>query len=182
MRSVSKLKSRSGFTLVEMVVCMVILAMITMGISTLVIHTLTAWSSGSSKVESDSSVSLAIRKLNADVRIAKSAAATTIVNANDQLTTTVLPLVTDADNETYYDTTSAGTSYNYYVSNGDLYRKIGSGTPTILTRGISDIRFSVTGSMVTITYITGLVTVGSTKNQTQVTVSDAKIYLRNNGS
>jgi hypothetical protein len=92
-----------------------------------------------------------------------------------QLYVIVPPLVTDVNGETYYDLAATGSVHKYYVYNKNLYRQIGTATPTIFARRISNIEVGVSGPTVTVT-LTSDEQVGASASQV---VYAQEIVMRN---
>lgn len=159
-----------GFTLLEVMVAVLLMSMIGTVILALATHTLSGWSSGTSKVTADNTACVAIQKISQDIRLGSQATTT-----GTELTVTVPPLVTDANGEKYYDPSQTGTTYRYYVSNNSLYRKIGTAAATLFVRDVSSTRYSVSTNIVTMT-ITSQCQTGSGKIQRQ---NSDSIVLRN---
>lgn len=165
-----KLRTKSGFTLAEMIVAMGIFALVSIALGAMITQSIKGWSSGTSQANADSAASLVIHKLWQDVRVGSSAEVT-----SGELNVTVPTLITDASGETYYDTTTAGTVYRYYLSSGILYRQIGSATATVYARSIKEITFTAGGDTVGVS-VTSEDQVGTSSSSEECTT---QIVLRN---
>jgi len=170
-----RLRRSRGFSLLESMVSMAILALLGVTLLALIVHTIRGWSSGTSRTTADNAASVAVHKLCQDVRVGKSACV-----SNGELLVTVPPLVTDAYGEQQYDTSAPGTVYRYYVSNGALYRQVGAGTATVFARYISSATFSASGRLVTV-LLTSTSQVGASETQRSCS-SSAGIVMRNCGT
>ena len=156
--------------MVDTIVAAAILTLVCMTLAMLISHSIKGWSFGTSRAYADNSAAVAVERLWQDARVGQSASV-----VSGQLQVTVPTLITDGNGESYYNTTGAGTIYSYYVSSGNLMRRIGSGTPTVLARDVSTATFSVTGKVITLS-VTGSNQVGMSKS---VQVRSAEIILRN---
>lgn len=166
------IKSSGGFTLLEAVVSLALLTMLGMTLGAIIIHSLTGWSSGSSKANAASSASTAIYKLQQDVRIGCSAS----TPSSTSLNVVVPALITDDNGETYYDPHASTTTYYYYLGGTTLYRKIGAaGAEAVFARNIQSASFSVNGDEVWIS-VTGVYQSG--KSQSQESQS-TRVVMRN---
>lgn len=171
-------KNRRGFTVIELSVTMVTMAMIVATLGVMMCNALRGWSSGVSHVGADARVSTAAHKLWQEVRLGKSAYTVKGTSLGDQLYVVVPPLVTDVNHETFYDLSAAGTTHRYYVSNDVLYRQIGTGTAEVFARGISRLEvFGVSGPMVMVRLLRSVDRDGAvTTNEDYV---QQKILMRN---
>jgi Tfp pilus assembly protein PilV len=166
-----RLKTRSGATLVEMLVALGILTLIGGVLLALINGSLSGWSSGASAAYADSSASIAVQKLATEVRDGASAAATTGV-----LTMTYPATLSDpGTGETLYSPGGTGQTRSYLLSSGNLIRRVG-GVDTILVRNISTLDFTGTTVGAVRVSITASEQVGKITTQRTNT---ARIGLRN---
>ncbi|MEN6372807.1 MAG: prepilin-type N-terminal cleavage/methylation domain-containing protein [Armatimonadota bacterium] len=142
-----KIKNTGGFTLVEIMVTMLILAMVGFSLTSLILHTLGAWSSGYDRNDTVTDADVLFQKLQLDVREASAATV-----AENELRLSIPPLITDSNGEKYYDLTATPTTYRYYLQNGKIYQQIGTSPARSFASCASDrgITFSVTGNTVTV--------------------------------
>lgn len=158
-------------TLVELMVSMSIISMAGVALVALLSHSLSAWSAGSSNEAATSSATIALQKLSNEIRDGKAA-----VGSSGTLTVTFPRLITDPlTNESVYDSSASDpVTRSYYISNGNLVRKMGTNV-VILARGISSATFGADGGIVSVTLI-GDQHIGSSASTYQVT---GRISLRN---
>jgi type II secretory pathway pseudopilin PulG len=175
MMHTTRLRRRNGFTIIEAVVTMSILAAVGVTVMALIVSSIKGWSSGTSGVNADSALDQALHKFYQDIRVGCSAYV-----SNGELYVTVPARVTDAYGESYYDRSVGTTVYKYYVQDKILYRKIGDNAAKVFARDITeDIQFEVVGDTVAITSVTGNSQVGMSTSEE---VGCAKIVMRNFGS
>ena len=137
--------------LIELMISVSIVSIAGIAFVALLTHSLRAWSAGTSEEEATSSATIALQKLANDIRDGK---ATVISSDQHTITVTFPRLMTDPNNdESVYDPSSSDlVTRSYYVSSGNLVRKIGSDI-TILARGISEITFGASGGIVNATIV-----------------------------
>lgn len=162
---------RRGMTLVEVVVASSVLTMITISLVAMLVHSLTGWSSGTSKDTAVTKVTVALQRLATDIRDGRSAQV-----VSGRLVVTFPALMTDGSTgEQVYDlSTNDPVTRSYYVLNGNLVRNR-AGTIAIIERGISAATFGASGGTVTVT-LTGADQEGTYSATRQIT---GRITLRN---
>lgn len=158
-------------TLVELMVSISIVSIAGIALVALLIHSLRAWSAGSSNEAATSSATIALQKLSNDIRNGKAA-----VGSSGTLTVTFPRLMTDPlTNESVYDpSVSDPVTRSYFISNGNLVKQTGASV-VIVTRDISSATFGATGGVVTVT-LTSNQHIGSSTSTHQV---KGRISLRN---
>lgn len=165
--------NRRGVTLIEVMIAIAILSMAGSAFLAILIHSLRGWSSGTSKDAASSQVTIALQKLENEIRDGRIAS-----TSEDAKTLTVTFPRKNTDpgsDETVYDLSlNDPTPRSYYISDGNLVRDVG-GTITIVTRGISEAQFGASGGSVTVT-LTSSDQVGMSTSTQQ---ANGRIYLRN---
>lgn len=143
----NRLKSNGGFTVIEVMVTIAILAMVGCTLILLIIHSLKSWSDGYNKNDATANSAVLFHKLYIDVREGSGA-----IGAKNELRLSMPPIITDTYGEDYYDLAATPTVYRYYLENGKVYQKIGSDPARSFAAYDSEneITFSVTGSIVTV--------------------------------
>lgn len=162
----SRLRRRRGVTLAEVVVASLCFLVMLTGLIGMSINGLRQWSFGSSKIMADNDAVLAIQSLSNEIRSGIRA----YTNDTGTNLTVILPVINSQGD---YDRFNEGTSVQYYVTNGKLYRQQGVTTATVMARNIKSVKFAVDGAQVQVTtnsrqqYGTK---VGDTTFQTQITM------------
>lgn len=130
------LRSRRGMTVVETVIAMTIVSMAGITLLAVLSQTLSGWSTGTSQDAATSAATLAVQKLSRDIRDGRKA-----TESGGVLTVTFPRLLTNPlTNEQSYDLSADDpVTRSYYIdyTNGNLMRKLGSASATILCRGIT---------------------------------------------
>lgn len=165
-----RIRGNSGTTLLEMLVTLGILTLVCSILLALVNGSLTSYSSGASTAFANSSASIAIQKLENDIRDG----ATASVSGS---TLTINFPATEEDGTTHevlYSPGGTTTSRQYLMSSGNLVRRI-SGNDTILARSVTAVTFTATLGVVTATITTEEQVGAKTTQRT----SAASIALRN---
>lgn len=141
------LSNKRGMTAVEVIVAMSILALVGMGLLTMLVQSLRGWGNGTSNEAANSTATTAMQRLSYDIREARSAT----TNGSQLTVTFPLALADPVTHETAYDSSlNDPVTRSYYVSNGNLVRNIG-GTITTLRRGVSSVSFVTTADSAEIT-------------------------------
>ncbi|OFX14577.1 MAG: hypothetical protein A2Z18_11305 [Armatimonadetes bacterium RBG_16_58_9] len=165
--------NRSGITLVEVMVSSLVLSLAGTALVAMLIGSLRGWSFGTSKDGATSYATVALQKLNNDIRDGRSAQ---ISYEGLTLTVTFPALVEDpVTHESMYDLSANDPVPRlYYVQNDNLLRSIG-GQITVLGRGVSSASFGASGGTVTIN-LQATEQVGTATSSQNVT---GRIFLRN---
>jgi hypothetical protein len=132
---------RRGSSVTEVILMSGIMFLMLAALVTLSINIGRQWASGSSKMMSDGSASLALQTVAQEIRdgIRASVSGGTL--------TVVMPYV-NAQGD--YDRYTDGTSVQYYLSGGKLYRQRGSATPSVVSTRVTAVAFTVNGEQVTL--------------------------------
>lgn len=139
-------RSRRGFTLVEIMVSIAILSFVGVGLVSLLMQSMQSYSAGAGEDYATSQATIALQKLTTDIRDGSLA---TTQDANTTLVVSFPAKLRDtATGQDYYDPTATDPVKNYYyVSEGNLVRRIGT-TITVLGRGVTAATFEVHGAKV----------------------------------
>jgi Tfp pilus assembly protein PilV len=138
------LRNRRGISVPEVVVATFCLVLMLTGLVGMTVNGLKQWSFGSSKLMADNDAVMAVQALSNEIRNGIRA----YTDDPGTTLTVVLPLV-NAQGD--YDRFTEGFSVSYYVSNGKLWRKVGTDTATVLARKINSVTFAVDGAQVKVT-------------------------------
>ncbi|MCL5104042.1 MAG: prepilin-type N-terminal cleavage/methylation domain-containing protein [Armatimonadetes bacterium] len=165
------MRRKKGFTIIEMLISSIILALVCVGVGALISHAARGWSSGTSSDYATTSATLALQKLCYEIRDARSAT----VSSGTLTVTFPNKLVDTGTGEVIYDSSSSSaTTRSYYLSNGKLMRQVG-GVASVFADCISSVTFGASGGSVNVT-LTADEQVGMSTSEKQVT---GKISLRN---
>ncbi|MDH7602157.1 MAG: hypothetical protein QHI38_08415 [Armatimonadota bacterium] len=164
-------RNNKGITAVEALISVFVTSLVGAALAALLVHSLSGFGSGSSHEASTSQATIALQKLAAEVREAKSAT----VSGGVLTVTFPLKVQNPATGEYIYDLTGdSPTPRSYYVSNGNLVKNVG-GTVSVLARGIKSATFAVSARVIYVT-LTSEDQVGRSKASEVVT---GRIALRN---
>lgn len=130
------LKHNLGMTAIEVMLSMFILALLSIGMLSMVLQGLRCWSKGAGNEAAGSSVTIALQRLAYEIRDARSATVT-----GSQLVVTFPLVLTDpTTHETAYDAAlDDPITRSYYISDGNLVKTV-NGATTVLARRVSDIK------------------------------------------
>jgi hypothetical protein len=159
---------RRGALTLEIAIAAGIFGFLATGGLALTLGAAKGWDTGTGKSESDTQASLALQKIAREVTDAKSA----VASQNGAQLTVQMPWLND---QGCYDRAFDGDEVTFYVSNGNLYRRVNGGTGVILTRDIGTPNFSVTGGMVNLV-LRSRVTAGRHESETEFSQA---VTLRN---
>jgi hypothetical protein len=157
----------AGTTLLELMIALGIFTTLMSGVISLFVTSAHSWDRGSGKNDSDTAASLAVQQVIEELTEGKSATVGT-----DGSLTVQLPWLND---QNCYDRAFDGDLVKYYVSGGNLYRKVNTAPGKILTRGIVSATFTESNGMVTLA-ITAQAQVGQEVAQTRF---NQTVTLRN---
>jgi hypothetical protein len=130
-----------GVTLVEAVTAAGLLSLITLAVVALNSNCAGTWARGTSRLMSEDSASLGLQKLSADVR----AGSTATTSAGG----TILYVVPASSNgEGDYDRTGTAETIRYYLTNGILYRQVGSAAASPLASKVTSVNFTASNGVV----------------------------------
>ncbi len=163
-------KRRRGFNLVEVVIAAGLMLFVLAGIIATGIASTTQWAVSKTKTSADNDASLALQRLTEEVRTGIKAT----VSSDSKTLTITMPAVNSAGD---YDRYTNGASWQFYQSNGNLYRKIGTGTAVRLGKNITSVSFALgSGTAQVIATVTSRQTQGNRYGETSYTTT---ISLRN---
>lgn len=147
MNTYRPIHSKSGMTLLEVMITAALLSMVGAALTATLIGSVRGWSSGVGKDYAASNVTIAMQKLSLEIRDGRSATV-----SSGTLTVTFPRILTDGSTgEKVYDLSTGSTiTRSYYISNGNLVRNVG-GTVSVLGRGITSATFGTTGGAVSVT-------------------------------
>lgn len=144
------LKNRSGYTVTELMIAIVIGSMISLAMGSLLIHTLGAWSRGTSGIDSSSSLSNTFQKLTFQIRNGRLAS----IETGPKLKV-IFPLRVhdNTTGEDIYDLSANDPNPVYfYLYNGNLVKSYGSvgSNPQIIAKEVTSATFGAQGGTVSI--------------------------------
>jgi prepilin-type N-terminal cleavage/methylation domain-containing protein len=136
--------NRRGFTAIELIVSIGILSVVGVALVSILVQAMQCWSAGTGSDFAISQSTLALQKLTTDIRDARMAATE---DSNQRLVVTFPAKLHDSSND-IYDASATDPVHNYYyISEGNLVRRIGTATSVIGT-GITEAQFDVQGESV----------------------------------
>lgn len=141
------LKNRSGYTVTELMIAIVIGSLISLTMGSLLIHTLGAWSRGTSGIDSSSSLSNTFQKLTFQIRNGRLAS----IESGPKLKI-IYPLRVhdNTTGEDIYDLSANDpTPIYFYISNGNLVKSSGSNVQ-IVAKEVTSATFGAQGGTVSI--------------------------------
>ena len=128
-------RNNLGMTVVEMMLSMFVIALLSLGLFSMLMHGLRGWSKGAGTEAAGGAAAIALQRFSNDIRDARSAT----VSGSELIVTFPRTNTDPFTNEEAYDAAANDPiTRSYYVSdNGNLVRKVGTDIK-VLARNVSD--------------------------------------------